>query len=237
MASKGSGKFIVSLADQTKFSPKLTVRVSAVKNQDHHYKLSVHHPNKTEPVLNSLGEIIKDKRTGKIKTIGKVLHEEIVVNENPNDLEAFLAVQKIGNDLIAEGKFAHVETKYQEILFIPAGRKGRSKLKTKKAVDSGAEDEYDNLYDPNAAVDTSEVSDDIEMLDDDVAIPTEDDVDVVEDVDLEIEDEAPVIEKTKKPSAKKIKSTKNKIKNNKKSKPAPKKVKVKAKITKNKKRK
>lgn len=240
MSSKGTGKFIVSLADHTKFGPKIAVRVSKIETGK--YRLSLHHPNKTVPVLNEKGEEIIDKRTGRKKLEGKILHEQIVENNNSDEMQAFLEVKALGDKMInppyfdreanngkgghVGGEFYNMQTEYQEILFIPAMRKGRSKLNTKKAIQSGNEDgEVDLEYDENAEVSVGEISE-TDLNQDDFEIPEVNDSEKEQIVIVSKKKSlkakvAKDIEKPKK-KEKKIKAltkkVKNKVKNNKKSK-------------------
>lgn len=171
-SGKGSGKFIVKLPDQTAFGPKLTVRVK--KLESNKFLLQIVHPNKTVPVLNDKGEEIVDKRSGRRKLTGAIIHEQTIENNNPDDLKAFLEVQEIGNKMVnapyhdpsanggkggyVGGELYNLKTDYQEILFIPAARKGKAKLKTRKMASQGGGEETDELYDENSEVSTLEYS-------------------------------------------------------------------------------
>jgi hypothetical protein len=167
-SGKGSGKFIVNLADQTKFGPKLTVQVSKALDEEGKfikgkYLLQIVHPNKTVPVLNAKGEEIVDKRSGRRKLVGAVILEQVVENSNPDEIKAFLEVKAIGDKMLGPkywddeanngrggyvgGEYYNFKTDYEEILFIPAARKGKSKLKTKKSISQGIDGEVDNQYD------------------------------------------------------------------------------------------
>ena len=67
-SSKGSGTVIVRMSDPKIFTPKLTVRVTVVKEKKNTYLLQIIHPNKTEGIVDpKTGEFMQDKRTGKIK--------------------------------------------------------------------------------------------------------------------------------------------------------------------------
>lgn len=255
-SGKGSGKFIVKLADQTAFGPKLTVRVKKIESNK--FLLQLVHPNKTVPVLNDKGEEIVDKRSGRRKLTGAIIFEQVVENNNPDEMKAFLEVQEIGNKMVnppyhdpmanggkggyVGGEYHNFKTEYQEILFIPAARKGKAKLKTKKMASQGGGEETDELYDENEEASTVEYSE--EDLNQEDVEPV-----VSEDESVEAEEVKPkviVVEKKKsKSSAKKAKvekkvktkitKVKNKAKNNKKAKTKNKKT-VKSLKNKNKKK-
>ena len=169
--SAKSSSFIVRLADQSSFNPKLSVRVSVVKEKKSTYLLQIIHPNTKVAV-----------------------HEEEIVDENPSQYDAVIAVTKKGQELLASDKLKAVETKYEPIIHIPAARKGRTKLKTKESVLKGTGDEY--------ADESSDIAlEDIEM--DNMDAPMDD----VEEIDVEIEETVVVIVKEKKAS--KVKPAKN----------------------------
>ena len=158
------------------------------------------------------------------------MHSEEIVNNNPDQYKAFLEVKAIGDNLV-KTEFAHVRTDYEDILFIPAARKGKMKMKTKGAAERGLEEDYAN---------ESDVDHDVELM-------TDDDFEDINSSDVEIDlnlsglDQSPKIvsnessQTIKKPKkAAKVKVSKNNIKNNKKAKPVSKKVKVMVKIKNNK---
>lgn len=255
MSGKGSGKFIVKLSDQTAFGPKLTVKVTKTEEKGK-FLLQIVHPNKTVPVLNAKGEEIVDKRSGRKKLVGAVLYEQIVENNNVDELKAFLEVQAIGNKMVnppyfdkdanngkggyVGGEFHNYKTEYQEILFIPAARKGKAKLKTKKSIVSGADGEVDNHYDEQ------EEMQDIEYSEEDLNQDDLDEQEIQEPIAKEVYPKVIVVgkkrknsakpkeEKTKKQNLKKEK-VKNNNKNNKKAK-VVKKTKAKTQKLKNKKK-
>ena len=232
-----SGTVIVKLSDVSAFMPKLTVRVSSVPGKPNTFLLAIVHPNKTEAVLDpKTGEIIKNKRTGRIKKVGAVLHSEEVINLNSDQMEAFLEVKAMGDEMLSNGKFKSVETKFEEILHIPAARKGKMKLKTKNALAKGLEEDY-----ADGSVDDEEV----ELLEDEVIDPDmEDNNEVVEEEDLVVVKVSKLAKKSKKTikiikkhlkaKVTKPKAFKNNNKNNKKIKVSKKTKKAKNKRNKNK---
>lgn len=234
MSSKGSGTVIVRMSDPKAFTPKLTVRVTAVKDKPNAYLLQIIHPNKTEGVIDpKTGQFIQDKRTGKFKKVGKILHSEEVVNKNPDQLKAFLEVKAKG-DMLVQTEYAHISTAYEEILFIPAAKKGKMKMKTKQAAEKGLEEDYAH---GKASLD----DEDVELISDDDFV---DDAEILEDAsDLEVnlpEDLAIKSVSSKKEvksvvKPKKVKEkTKNKVKNKTKPKKVKKTLKTKVKNNKNK---
>lgn len=217
MSSKGSGTVIVRMSDPKLFTPKLTVRVTSVKDKPHTFLLQIIHPNKTEGVIDpKTGEFAQDKRTGRFKKIGKILHSEEVVNKNPDQLKAFLEVKAKGDSLV-RNEYADVKTAHEDILFIPAAKKGKMKMKTKEAAQKGLEEDYSNgnsvIDEDVELISDDDFGDDGESLDTDIS---EIAVNIPEDLDIK----TPSLKKEPK-SASKVKKTlktkekiKNKVKNN-----------------------
>lgn len=209
--SKGSGTVIVKMSDPKIFTPKLTVRVSAVAGKKNTFLLQIIHPNKTEGVVDpKTGQLIQDKRTGKFKKIGKVIHSEEVVNNNPDQLKAFLEVKATG-DVLIKTEYAHIRTDYEEILHIPAGKKGKMKMKTMEAAKKGLEEAYSDEVDAASGDEEVELmSDDEDFLGDDITNA------LVGDLKIDLPDSDAPVSKTKKASskAKKESKVKEKIKNN-----------------------
>lgn len=170
--SAKSSSFIVRLADQSSFNPKLSLKVSVVKEKKNTYLLQIIHPNTKVAV-----------------------HEEEIVDNNPSQYDAVIAVTKRGQELLASDKLKSVETKYEPIIHIPAARKGRTKLKTKESVLKGTGDEY--------ADESSDIAlEDIEM--DNLDSPIED----VEEVEIEVEETIVVVKEKKSAKAKAVKNNK-----------------------------
>lgn len=178
--AKSINKFIVKLTDLSEFKPKLLISVSPVKEKKQTYNVKVIHPN---PKLGEDGKplLIDNKKVQDI-----VYQEEYKSKEKDVILAISEAINYGKTVLLERPDIQEIarNTKYIEQLFIPQGRRGRMKLKTKDSVKAEAK--------AKIALEASEEMDDLDM-----------------DLEMDEVEEIPTVKTSKKPAkAKKIKEVK-----------------------------
>lgn len=166
--AKSINKFIVKLSDLSNFKPKLTVKVSVVKDKPHTYKIQLVHPNYT------LDEAKKK--------VYKMVHEEEFVSEKPV-MQAISDAVKKGYEIRERPEIQMVEmqTEYIDQIFIPQGRRGKVKLKTKATADAEAA-ALKAAMDPDAEIEMDEV---LEDLPEDMDLSQDEDSILADDEELE----------------------------------------------------
>jgi hypothetical protein len=169
--AKSVNKFIVKLTDVSQFQPKLMVTASPVKDKKNTFMVKIVHPNVV------LGE---DKKPllveGKKQQV--IIHQEEFKSKEKDEIKGFIEAITYGKTLLELPDIQEVarNTKYVDQLFIPQGRRGKMKLKTKASEDARIAEESAMRL----------ANDDEPMLEDDL-----DDVEL-EDTHDDDEDAAPV---------------------------------------------
>lgn len=199
--AKSINKFIVRLSDQSSFRPQLAVSVVPIKEQKKTFEVRLLNPNTKE-----------------------VVYKEEFKSKAKDEMACFLDALNHGKSLLEkpEIKIIQYSIEYKEQIFIPQGRRGKMKLKTKDSEEAIAERaaEESIVKDP---VDAHEEIPDMEEVELDQV--TDDDI-----ISLE-EEEVKKPKKTKKKNIKKVvKKDKNKVNPKKVVKKPKNKKKVKAKI-------
>lgn len=205
--AKGINKFIVRLQDQTGFKPKLTVSVVPIKELKKTYEVRLINPNTKE-----------------------IAYKEQFISKLKQEMDCFVEAINFGKKLLEKPEMKELQQsiEYKEQLFIPQGKRGKMKLKTKDSAEAIAERKQEEL----SSIKEKEVeSNDLpEFVPEDVEIVEEVET-VVEVEETKVFDDSFVKDLIKKKSKKVINKDKNKNKNNDKNKKnkkmAKKKVKVK----------
>lgn len=210
--AKSINKFIVRLSDQSSFRPQLAVAVVPIKEQKKTFEVRLLNPNTKE-----------------------VVYKEEFKSKAKDEMACFLDALNHGKSLLEkpEIKIIQYSIEYKEQIFIPQGRRGKMKLKTKDSEEAIAERAAEETVVKDTDLDVSEDIPEMEEMD----------LDQVENESV-IEEE---VEKPKKSKKKELKKVTKKVKNKVKPKKVvsktknKKKVKVKAKnkkvVSKNKKKK
>ena len=211
---KSINKFIVKMSDPSNFKPKLTVTVSEVKDKANTYLIKLIHPNYT---------LTENK-----KRVYEIVHSEEYVSELPV-MEAISAAMKKGYEILETPLIQQIamSTKYVEQIFIPQGKRGKVKLKTKDSAEAIAEREVEAMA---IAGDDPELEEDLPEVDTELMESGDDAPEAVEEFSDE-EDEAPA-PKAKKVESKKSKNKEVKVKATKALAKAPKNKKAKKKVSK-----
>lgn len=126
---KSINKFIVKLSDLSNFRPKLMVSASPVKGKDKTFLIKLTHPNY------KVGEDGKPIMVNGKKVVD-VVYEEEFVSQKEGVIEGASEAIKYGKEvLLNRADIVEIanNTKYVEQLFIPQGRRGKVKLKTKES--------------------------------------------------------------------------------------------------------
>lgn len=190
--AKSINKFIVKLADQSSFKPQLAVAVTAIKEVKNKYLVKLLHPNTKEIVYS----------------------EEFTAVEKDN-IKAAMAALSYGKTLLDKPEVQNIQSgiEYKEQLFIPQGKRGKMKLKTKEAAELDKK-ELDLVKEMD---ENFEELEDLEVLEenlDEMEIEEFEEKIVIEEEDIEIS-LPKKIKKPKKDIKNKKKIVKKEIKNKK----------------------
>lgn len=147
---KSINKFIVRLSDQTAFRPQLAVSVVPNKEKKKTFDVRLLNPNTKE-----------------------VAFSEEFVAKGKDEMTCFVEALSHGKSMLerAEVRIFQYSLEYKEQLFIPQGRRGKMKLKTKDSEEAIAERQAAKERDAEAAA--NGIDDLPEFVEEDVEVPEE----------------------------------------------------------------